>query len=71
MENFPSEISEKTLLHYKLQSIIRDNNIPSDQLLYLGERDDNHWYLIAGIHEVTVDEIEGIEEVDNEDTTRV
>ena len=71
MENFPSEISEKTLLHHKLQSIIRENNIPTDQLLYLGERDGNYWYRIAGIHEVSVDEIEGIDPVDNEDTPRV
>ena len=46
------KISEKDLLHHKLQAIIRENEMPSDQLMYLGFRDDDHWYLIAGKHEV-------------------
>lgn len=70
MENFPSEISNKVLLHLKLQAIIRDNDIPTSQLKYLGEREGEHWYLVAGKHEVPVEDIYEIEEV-NEDNPRV
>ena len=71
MENFPFEISEKELLHHKLQAIIRENDIPTSELMYLGERDDDHWYLIAGEHEVPVCDIVGIDAVDDEDSSRV
>ena len=30
--------------------------------MYLGERDGDHWYLIAGEHEVPAQLIEGFEE---------
>ena len=70
MENFPSEINPKALLHLKLQAIIRDNDIPTSELMYLGEREGDHWYLIDGQHEVPVTDSEGIEEVD-EDSPRV
>lgn len=70
MENFPSEIDPKALLHLRLQAIIRENNIPTSELMYLGEREGDHWYLIDGQHEVPVTDIEGIEEVD-EDSPRV
>jgi hypothetical protein len=69
-ENFPWEtapvkISEKDLLHLKLQAIIRENDMPTNQLMYLGFRDNDHWYLIAGEHEVPVQDIEGIEPEDD------
>ena len=70
MENFPSEIDPKALLHLRLQAIIRENNIPTSELMYLGEREGDHWYLIGGLYEVPVTDIEGIEEVD-EDSPRV
>ena len=70
MENFPSEIDPKALLHLRLQAIIRENNIPTSELMYLGEREGDHWYLIDGQYEVPVTDIEGIEEVD-EDSPRV
>jgi hypothetical protein len=59
------KISEKDLLHHKLQAIIRENEMPTNQLMYLGYRDDDHWYLIAGEHEVPVRDIEGIEPEDD------
>ena len=64
-ETAPVKISEKDLLHLKLQAIIRENTIPTSELMYLGYRDDDHWYLIAGEHEVPVQDIEGIEQVDD------
>ena len=64
-EATPVKISEKDLLHHKLQAIIRENDMPTNQLMYLGFRDDDHWYLIAGEHEVPVQDIEGIEPVDD------
>ena len=64
-ETAPVKISEKDLLHLKLQAIIRENTIPTSELMYLGYRDDDHWYLIAGEHEVPVNDIEGIEPVDD------
>ena len=66
MENFPSEIDPKALLHLRLQAIIRENNIPTSELMYLGEREGDHWYLIDGQHEVPVTDIEDIEEVDED-----
>lgn len=70
-ENFsgevtPVKISEKDLLHHKLQAILRENEMPTDQLMYLGFRDNDHWYLIAGKHEVPVQDIEGIEPTDDD-----
>lgn len=65
-ETAPVKISEKDLLHHKLQAILRENEMPSDQLMYLGFRDDDHWYLIAGKHEVPVQDIEGIEPTDDD-----
>ena len=64
--------SRTELLHYRLQAILRDYNMPD--LEYLGERLDiigvnQHWYSING-HEVPVDaitELDNVEELDESD----
>jgi hypothetical protein len=58
------KISKEELIHHQLQSIIRDNNIPHDELKYLGERAGHHWYLIDGRHEVPSSDIMDVDEVD-------
>ena len=68
------KISEKDLLHHRIQAIMREHKFADDQLMYLGYRDDDHWYLIAGKHEVSVTEIEGIEQIDeisDEESARI
>lgn len=57
------KISQSELSHLQLQAILRDNNIPSSQLLYLGKRDEEHWYLIDGEHEVPSSFIEDVSEI--------
>jgi len=56
------KISKDELLHLKMQAILKENEIPTRELMYIGVRDEEHWYLIAGKHEVPVSMIEGIEE---------
>jgi hypothetical protein len=62
------------LQHLQLQAIIRDNNMPEDQIKYLGEREytteycahpEYHgqlmpWYLIGGEHNVPVCDIQDV-----------
>ena len=55
------KISRSELMHQKLQAAIRENDFPSHQLMYLGLREDSHWYLIAGKHEVPAENIEDFE----------
>ena len=57
------KISQSELNHLQLQAILRDNNIPNSQLLYLGKRDKEHWYLIDGEHEVPSSLIEDVTEI--------
>ena len=57
------KISQSELNHLQLQAILRDNNIPNSQLLYLGKRDEEHWYLIDGEHEVPSSLIEDVSEI--------
>ena len=56
------KISRDELLHLKMQAILKENNIPKNELMYLGVKDEEHWYLIGGRHEVPVGMIEGIDE---------
>ena len=49
-----------------ISNILRDNNIPNEELLYLGEKDNDHWYLIDGEHEVPSSMIEDVSEIINE-----
>lgn len=43
---------------------MRENEFDTNQLMYLGERDDSHWYLIAGKHEVPVEDIDGFDKTE-------
>jgi len=45
------------LKHLQIQAMLRENNFPEDELKYIGERDGQHYYLIAGEHEVPVSDI--------------
>jgi len=72
----PSEIELK---HLQLQALLRDNNIPDNELSYIGVREYpetfkahpeyhgtlQHWYLIAGEHEVPVCDIGAVDAVDD------
>jgi hypothetical protein len=60
------KVSKSELTHLQLQAILRDNNIPNEELLYLGEKDNDHWYLIDGEHEVPSSMIEDVSEIINE-----
>jgi len=60
------KVSRSELAHLQLQAILRDNNIPNSELLYLGKRDDEHWYLIDGEHEVPASLIEDVTETTEE-----
>ncbi len=53
--------SKSELVHLKIQAAMRENCFDEDQMKYLGVRDDEHWYLIAGEHEVPVSAIEDFE----------
>ena len=61
------EISKGMLTHYKIQAAMRSQNFPKDELEYLGERDGEHWYKIAGEHEVPASEIQGFYSEDEEE----
>ena len=63
-------IGKVELMHHRLQAWLRENN--SDELEYLGYYPDkfgvnNHWYRIAGKYEVSVDCIEDLELVEEND----
>ena len=45
----------------KIQAALREHCFDEDQMKYLGERGGEHWYLVAGQHEVPVSEIEEFE----------
>jgi hypothetical protein len=52
------ELPDQNLLkHPQIQAMLRENEFPEDELKYLGERDGQHYYLIAGEHEVPVSDI--------------
>ena len=56
-----NEPSKSELIHLKIQAAMREHCFDEDQMKYLGVRDDEHWYLIAGEHEVPVSAIEDFE----------
>ncbi len=58
--------TQAELTHLQLQAMLRENSFPEDELKYLGERDGEHYYLIAGEHEVPVSAIEELDPVDTE-----
>jgi len=53
--------SKSDLIHLKIQAAMREHVFDEDQMKYLGERDGEHWYLIANEHEVPVSSIEDFE----------
>ena len=62
-------MKKSELIHYRLQAIIREHNMPD--LQYLGVRPDSiginqHWYMI-GDNEVPVDAIEELESEETDD----
>ena len=59
--------TKSELIHYKIQAAMRENVFEEDQMKYLGIRDGEHWYLIAGEHEVAVSQLEEFELIDNEE----
>ena len=69
------------LTHLQLQAMLRDNDIPDSELMYLGDRvypedyqahPEYHgqvmpWYLVGGEHEVPVCDIASVDRVDDDD----
>lgn len=53
--------TKEELIHLKIQAAMRENIFEEDQMKYLGERAGHHWYLVAGEHEVSADQIEDFE----------
>jgi hypothetical protein len=53
--------TKSELIHLKIQAAMRENIFAEDQMKYLGVRDDEHWYLVGGEHEVAVSSIEEFE----------
>ena len=57
--------SKSELMHYQLQALMRENTFDEEQMKYLGLRDDGkHWYLVGGEHEVSVDQFEEFEMIE-------
>lgn len=54
--------SDDELKHLQLQAMLRENTFSDKELMYLGERKGDHWYLIGGMHEVPVSEIIDVNE---------
>ena len=59
--------SKSDLIHLKIQAALRENYFEEDQMKYLGIRNGEHWYLVAGEHEVSADCIEEFELIDDEE----
>jgi hypothetical protein len=59
--------TKSELIHHKIQAAMRENFFDEDQMKYLGERDGEHWYLIANEHEVPVSCIEDFEMTNDEE----
>tara|TARA_B100000073_G_scaffold36376_1_gene27364 strand:- start:2426 stop:2620 length:195 start_codon:yes stop_codon:yes gene_type:complete len=58
--------TQAELTHLQLQAMLRENSFPEGELKYLGEREGEHWYLIAGEHEVPVSAIEDLTQVNDD-----
>lgn len=58
--------SKSELIHYKIQAAMRENIFDSTDMKYLGVREDGeHWYLIGGEHEVSADQFEEFEMIED------
>ena len=53
--------TKEELIHLKIQAAMRENYFEEDQMKYLGERNGEHWYLVANEYEVPVSSIEDFE----------
>jgi hypothetical protein len=53
--------TKSELIHLKIQAAMREHHFDEDQMKYLGIRDNEHWYLVAGEYEVPVTDIEEFE----------
>ncbi len=58
-------VSKSELVHQLIQAIMRETHFDNDQLMYLGMRDNQHWYLIGGEHEVSADQIQEMENLED------
>ena len=58
--------TQAELTHLQLQAMLRENSFPDNELMYLGEREGEHWYLIAGEHKVPVSAIEDLTQVNDD-----
>lgn len=54
--------TKSELIHLKIQAAMREKRFPEDEMKYLGIREGEHWYLVAGEHEVPVSCIEEFEQ---------
>ena len=61
-----TKISRSELVHLQLQAMLRENKFPSSEIMYCGEGNGEHWYLIGGEHEVPVSQIVDINPVDED-----
>ena len=73
--------TQPELTHLQIQAMLRDHDIPEDQLKYIGDRvypedyqahPEYHgqtmpWYLVGGEHEVPVCDIASVDRVDEDD----
>jgi hypothetical protein len=59
------KISQSELTHLKIQAAMLEKYFNEDQMKYLGVRDGEHWYLVAGEHEVPVSAIEEFDQVED------
>jgi hypothetical protein len=50
--------SKAELVHLKIQAAMRENIFKENQIKYIGIRENEHWYLVGGEHEVPVSSIE-------------
>ena len=61
-------LTKSDLIHYKIQAAMREHVFDENQMKYLGVREDGkHWYLVAGEHEVSVDQFEEFEMIPDEE----
>jgi hypothetical protein len=56
--------TQDELQHLQLQAMLRENSFPDNELMYLGVREGEHWYLVAGEHEVPVSSIVEVDPVE-------
>jgi hypothetical protein len=58
--------TKEELIHLKIQAAMRENAFIDSELKYLGEKEGHHWYLVAGEHEVSANQIEEFEQEEDD-----